>query len=249
MAKDDKAEKDTKFFAVRDLPEQTRKAIKHYAVDHDVTMGQAIEAMVAGHYGSEEDRVLIEALIKVYGRVIAEDMLGAKEEAKQVTSILERQRRLPGSTMLPSPPPPIPSYAALTPEQVAERYAQAYYIDADFELAARLLASIHPWRQGRTFDETVEKLREGREDPIGRERVLDIVLEKSSFMTSQSEAAEVILRYTITFTANPNESPYYSLEHFTLLRELGGWFIFVVGPKKIVERERANEAIDERVLE
>jgi len=39
-------EKNGKFFCVRDLPEATKKKIKVYAAENDVTMAQAVEKLV-----------------------------------------------------------------------------------------------------------------------------------------------------------------------------------------------------------
>jgi hypothetical protein len=142
-------DKDGKFFAVRDLPEHTRKQIKHYAVDHDLTMAQALEALIQGRYGSEEDRRFIDALLKVYSRVLIDDFVGAQEASGTVTLILEhRPVEIASSQSSIALPPPEPQRLdKLGPREVVETFIQACYVSHDWGRAALLLAENHLYRK------------------------------------------------------------------------------------------------------
>lgn len=86
---DDKANKP---WVVRDVPEHTRRQVKLYAVEHDMTMARALEVMVESVH-RRHDRQLLDALLNMYRRVKADDMDGAKTEAEEVRKLLLTQRR------------------------------------------------------------------------------------------------------------------------------------------------------------
>lgn len=227
-------------WVVRDVPEDVKRKVRVYAAQHDMTMAQAVEAMIEGRYGSQEDRELLQALIKVYGRVIAEDMPGAQVEAEQVTGILEKQRlegRLDQALALPPPisdSPSTPSVTEFTSEEITERFVQAFYFDKDFKLAAQLLSPLHPLRRGHTLEETASALLHDWA-LLGGEQGLFV--RKAKIYEDPYQAytpSRIKMRYTATRTFEPDEWLIFILQTFHLSREKTSWYITHIGEREEV---------------
>jgi hypothetical protein len=81
-------DKSDKPWVVRDVPEHTRREVKLYAVQHDMTMARALEAIVESVH-RRHDRQLLDALLELHRRVLADDIAGARREAEDVQRLLE----------------------------------------------------------------------------------------------------------------------------------------------------------------
>jgi len=79
-------------WVVRDVPEHTRRQVKLYAVEHDMTMARAIEVIVESVH-RRHDRQLLDTLLNMYRSVKADDMESAKAEAEKVRELLTSRRR------------------------------------------------------------------------------------------------------------------------------------------------------------
>ena len=186
----DKNNKNEKFWAIRDVPERVRRKVKTYAAENGLTMAQAVEALVEGRYGSQADQELIMALMRVYGRVIIRDNLGAATEAEQVTRLLEERQlkgRIDPAFQLPTPPqgaPATPQEAYdsdtavvresiaqiipadvmfMAPAEVVQLYTSAVYRTGQYEFAVSLLAKGTRLRSLSPEPRVAEILREYRE--------------------------------------------------------------------------------------
>jgi hypothetical protein len=80
-----------KFWGVRDMSERTIKLIKVYAIEHDMSIARAIEAMVDAVH-RRHDSQLTDALLQMYQRLQANDIEGAKQEAEVVRELLAERR-------------------------------------------------------------------------------------------------------------------------------------------------------------
>lgn len=77
---------------IRDVPEHTRRQVKMYAVEHDMTVARALEVIVEDVH-RKDDLQLLDALLNMYRRVKAGDLEGAQTEAGKVKRHLSSRRR------------------------------------------------------------------------------------------------------------------------------------------------------------
>jgi hypothetical protein len=238
MGRPRKNEETTSPWVVRDVPAHIRRKVRVFAAEHDMTMAQAVGAMIEGHYGSEEDRQLLEALIKVYGRLIAEDVPGAHQEAARVTEILEH-RALEGRKDSPQLPEPETKWGELhpnlSPAQIVEAYASALYNDANYDFAAQLLSEKHSLRVDRTLAQTVRALRkELKEQP---RRNLSIEIRAPVFLGGVGSCSVTAKYKQIRWEGAEMEHIVSIEEKFLLAHEKEGWVIFSsrMGEEQIIE--------------
>lgn len=87
--KSDRPPTDTPF-VVRDVPEDTRRRVRVYAAEHDLTMGQAIEAIV-DRISRRHDAQLLDMLFELYQQVEAHKLEDAQHTAALIHSRLATQ--------------------------------------------------------------------------------------------------------------------------------------------------------------
>ena len=218
-------------WVVRDVPEHVKRKVRVYAAQHDMTMAQAVEALVEGRYGSEEDRALLQALIKVYGRVIVEDMPGAQTEAKQVTGVLEQRRlegRLDPSLALPAPERSLSEDTSsltveeLTPSHVVDEYCKALYFEEDYMAAAAYLADCHRLRAARTLEDAAAALRHQTQDEGHRYNELSGAQEPLYESPDRCYVGISLKSRDPEPVVSPSKPQHV---HFTLVRANGHWGI------------------------
>jgi hypothetical protein len=240
MARPRKNEEVTTPWVVRDVPAHIRRKVRVYAAEHDMTMAQAIEAMVESRYGSEEDRILLQALIKVYGRLIADDIPGAYQASVPVTAMLE-QWELEGrnKSLLELAAPKQPSrtkppgwrpedvlksldLTALDPMQVVEAYTYALYEVADYNVAAQLLSETHPLREGRTVEETAQILKAQQTKYPRSNKEVELM---PPFIESDVRCYIETKYLQVRWEDTPKQQGVVVHEKFTLAKEGGRWLI------------------------
>jgi plasmid stability protein len=91
MARPKKNAESTSPWVVRDVPEDTRHKVRVYAAEHDMTMAQAVEAIVDSTE-RRHDRRLLQRLLAMHRLVLKGDLEGAYLEADAVQYMLTSEK-------------------------------------------------------------------------------------------------------------------------------------------------------------